>query len=163
MDLEIPYDGSVYKPIAIVPKEGLPASFGANLSFGGNDIIKVAFLGYENINIDGLLFTVTYQINEGAFGDKLLNVDPIRVTINPDGDIFEDISLDICPGTLVIGSPGDIDGDGKITAEDAILLLQMYISLVEWTPRALAFGDINKDGVIDLIDSSLILRIVTGG
>ena len=39
----------------------------------------------------------------------------------------------------------------------------IYVGLVEWTPRALAFGDTNKDGIIDSVDSAMILRMVVGG
>ncbi|MCL1874609.1 MAG: dockerin type I repeat-containing protein, partial [Clostridiales bacterium] len=62
----------------------------------------------------------------------------------------------------VVGIMGDITGDGLITPEDAIELLQMYVGLIPWTPRALFYGDMNGDGVIDTIDASMILRIVVG-
>jgi hypothetical protein len=58
---------------------------------------------------------------------------------------------------------GDGDGNGRITPEDAITLLQMYVGLIPWTPRALLLGDINKDGVVDPTDAALILRMVVGG
>jgi hypothetical protein len=58
---------------------------------------------------------------------------------------------------------GDINGDGIITPEDAIILLQMYVGLILWTPQALLVGDINGDGVVDTTDSALILRMIVGG
>ena len=73
-----------------------------------------------------------------------------------------DIDLKVDPGLLIIGIMGDINGDGFITVEDAILLLQMYVGLLDWTPRALLLGDINGDGLIDSLDAALILRMVVG-
>jgi hypothetical protein len=58
---------------------------------------------------------------------------------------------------------GDINGDGMLTPEDAMELLQMYIGLRDWTPWALLVGDVNCDGLVDTTDAALILRMVVGG
>jgi hypothetical protein len=64
---------------------------------------------------------------------------------------------------LVIGILGDVDANGLVTPEDAMLVLQMIVGLVPWTPRALLLGDINGDGIVDTTDAALILRMVVGG
>jgi hypothetical protein len=74
-----------------------------------------------------------------------------------------DLDIKVKDGALVIGILGDVDGDGFVTPEDAMLILQMIVGLKEWTPRALLLGDINGDGTVDTTDVALILRMVVGG
>lgn len=170
-DLEIPYDSAAFKPIAISPVTpgallGVPANgfLVANPSYNGKDIIKITFAGYDKVVGDGLVFTITYGVDaEVKALDIPLTAAVIKATLGLPGNIFVDLDLLIKAGTLVVGIPGDINGDGLITPEDAILLLQMYVGLIDWTPRALFLGDMNKDGLIDTIDASLILRLVVGG
>ena len=66
---------------------------------------------------------------------------------------------DFCPRLLAIGILGDINGDGKVTVEDALMILQMHVKLIPWTTRALLLGD----GIIDTTDAALTLRMVVGG
>ncbi|MDR2711501.1 MAG: dockerin type I repeat-containing protein [Clostridiales bacterium] len=168
--LEIPYDSSIYKPVAVDPVNpgsmlGHPLNgiLVANPAFGGKDMIRLSYASSAKVDGDGLLFSVTYQIGEAAYGDEKLTVSMRQFTVNRFENKFEEIDSDLKTGTLIIGIMGDIDGDGIISPEDAILLLQMYVGIIEWTPRALFFGDINKDGVVDPVDAALILRMVVGG
>ncbi|MDR2712798.1 MAG: dockerin type I domain-containing protein [Clostridiales bacterium] len=169
LSLDLPYDSSLYTPVSVTPLAALsdPANgniFVANPAYNGADIIRVAFASNGKFTGDSLLFTVKYKVADTApVSDIPLDVKVIQAKLNPLLDLYIDIDLQVKPGTLVIGILGDINGDGFITPEDAILLLQMYVGLIDWTPRALLLGDINGDGVIDPIDASLILRIVVGG
>ena len=56
--------------------------------------------------------------------------------------------------------PGDINGDGTVTIEDALLLLRNNLGLVVLDDAALAAADFNSDGVIDNLDVLLLLRSV---
>ncbi|MCL1872866.1 MAG: InlB B-repeat-containing protein, partial [Clostridiales bacterium] len=167
LDLELPYNGKIYQPIKITPGSILDENSGiflANPSFGGNDILKIIYIDYEKVIGDGLLFTVTYKAAPDAPPvDEKLDLEVIQARIALSDIDFADIDLQVEPGTMIIGIPGDVNGDGEITPEDAMTLLQMYVGLIPWTPRALFFGDINKDGIIDITDSALILRMVVGG
>ena len=58
---------------------------------------------------------------------------------------------------------GDVDGNGELTPEDAILILQYYVGFVQLTPWQLFLADVNKDGVVDSTDAALILRLVVEG
>ena len=170
LDLEIPYDGNIYRPIAVNPvlpggMLNVPANgfLVANPAFGGADLLKVAYSGSNRAEGDDLVFTITYAVNAAAYGDIPLTAEPKQVTVRRYGDLFESVDLVIDPGFLVIGIKGDINGDGKLSPEDAMTLLQMHVGLIPWTARALFFGDMNGDGVVDPIDASIILRMVVGG
>jgi hypothetical protein len=164
---DIPYDGSIYTPLTVTPLAALndPSKgniFAVNPSFGGNNI-RIAFAGGENIGGDGLIFTVNYKVDAAAtINELILDAKVMSGAANPlAGKIFN-MGFQVDPGLMLIGKIGDIDGDGEITVEDAILLLQMYVGLVPWTPRALLFGDLNGDKEINPVDAALILRLVVG-
>ncbi len=58
---------------------------------------------------------------------------------------------------------GDVDGDGKITAADAQLVLMATVGL-PLGPNVLAFpnGDVNCDGVTNALDAQIILSYLVG-
>lgn len=57
---------------------------------------------------------------------------------------------------------GDVDGDGKVTAADARLVLRAAVGLEILTGDALKAADINKDGKITAADARLVLRKAVG-
>ncbi|MCL1874176.1 MAG: M28 family peptidase [Clostridiales bacterium] len=163
---DLPYDKNIYEPVAVTASGALTGTdryLVYNLAFEGNDILRVAFSSGENVTGDTILFTVSYKVKEDAPPlDMPLAVNVVQAKTDLETG-FNDLDLKFNTATLVIGILGDVDGDGKITPEDAIVLLQMYVGIVEWTPRALLLGDVNKDGVVDPVDAALILRMVVGG
>jgi sugar lactone lactonase YvrE len=58
--------------------------------------------------------------------------------------------------------PGDLDGDGRVTAADAVLALRAAVGLLAPTSLQLAAGDLDSDGRIDLADAAGILRLAVG-
>ena len=51
---------------------------------------------------------------------------------------------------------GDLDGDGKITMND-LLLLRMHLNdNVSLTPEQISAADVNKDGNVDYEDLNLL-------
>jgi hypothetical protein len=57
---------------------------------------------------------------------------------------------------------GDLNGDGKVTAVDALLALRIAVKLDPQTSAALVVGDMNGDGQITAVDALLILRKAVG-
>ena len=57
---------------------------------------------------------------------------------------------------------GDVNGDGKIDALDASLVLQHDAGLIILDAEAKTAADVNRDGKIDALDASLILQIDAG-
>ncbi|MDR2711544.1 MAG: dockerin type I domain-containing protein [Clostridiales bacterium] len=165
LDLKIPYDSTVYAPVAVTPAAILATPFFAVNPVFAPDTMRLAFVSDDNIMGNGLLFTVSYKLAATAplFGDFPLNVDIMKLQYESTDDRLINLGVKADPGTLVIGILGDVNGDGIISPEDAMLILQMIVGLVPWTPRALLLGDINGDGVVDTTDAALILRMVVGG
>ena len=60
--------------------------------------------------------------------------------------------------------PGDVDGNGKVQAEDARLALRASVGLEEYKSDSNAFtaADVNKDGFIKADDARKILRAAVG-
>lgn len=54
-------------------------------------------------------------------------------------------------------NPYDIDGDGTVTSNDALMLMRGVLNLAD-----VPGGDINGDGVVDLSDAILLMRIALG-
>ena len=50
--------------------------------------------------------------------------------------------------------PGDVNGDGVVTAADANLAMRMALSLIE----PIAAADANGDGTISIADANIIMR-----
>jgi murein DD-endopeptidase MepM/ murein hydrolase activator NlpD len=164
---DIPYDSNIYTPIDsdIVFTEGstLPGTFAVNPTYDSN-IMRVAYSSTLKFSSDDLLFTVTYQMANGApaFGDYPLDADVDAARLEIDSSVVN-LDWQFNSGTLVVGKMGDIDGNGFISPEDAMVLMQMYVGLIDWTPRALLLGDVNGDGVVDSTDAALIMQMVVGG
>ena len=55
--------------------------------------------------------------------------------------------------------PGDCNGDGEITTDDAILILRMTLGLTE---PDISAADFDGDGEITSIDALIVLRIALG-
>ncbi|MDR2711995.1 MAG: Ig-like domain-containing protein [Clostridiales bacterium] len=165
LDLSIPYLGSIYTPKTVTPGPGLNPMFFIVNPTAKPDLMRIVYIASDNVMGDGLIFTVSYQVDPAApfVGEYALDLEVVKVQYGIDDDTMGDLKYIVKPGALFLGIMGDIDGNGKITPEDAMLLLQMYVGLVPWTAHALAFGDVNGDGVIDTTDAAIILRIVVGG
>lgn len=57
---------------------------------------------------------------------------------------------------------GDLDGDGKPTAKDALLVLKAYAGLVELTDAQKKAADFNGDGFFNAKDATAILKAYAG-
>lgn len=73
--------------------------------------------------------------------------------------------------SLIVQVPdGDLDGDGTVTIQDALLALKIYLGQIKPTANYLAHGDIgpllqgkaHPNGAIDMVDVILILRKALG-
>ncbi len=58
--------------------------------------------------------------------------------------------------------PGDVNGDGRVNARDARLLLQYVAGLVETDALAIDAADLNGDGRINARDARALLQLVAG-
>lgn len=154
------------------------------LSFGGDsildfnlcfDVIGAGDTGLtvelENVNYrsDSRLQVIASNFAKLAESDESEPepTDTICPTETPTPEPFE--TPTICPTPEpTIGSTetieqeillGDINGDEKVNAEDALLALQSAAKLIELTESESKVGDANVDGRVDAEDALTILKI----
>lgn len=70
----------------------------------------------------------------------------------PDEDDPDEIIIDL----------GDIDGDGKVTAADARLVLRRAANLISFTADQDWLADVDDDGKVTAADARIILRVAAG-
>lgn len=134
------------------------------------DFYTVTFVdGYTNEAIssidaaDGAVINVsdfpTVPMHDGmSFVGWFINdqqVETETVTIEADVSIvavYEEIPV----------VPGDINGDGEIEAEDALIVMRHAMVLTELTEEEAERADVNRDGVVNTIDALLTLRMALG-
>ena len=134
---------------------------------------------------DGKLFIAA--ANEDMVEDNILNLQFKPKTTIPYGFTLTDLALTInnlglldykgnsvpIPGVNVSikggkvdiwhALMGDVNGDGQITPEDAMLVLQHYVGLITLDPRQVATALVSGNAELSPLDAALILRMVVGG
>ena len=55
---------------------------------------------------------------------------------------------------------GDVNGDGKATMEDVVLLQKYIAKLVELIPEQLKLADVNGDGDVNMLDVTTIQKYI---
>lgn len=97
--------------------------------------------------------------------DLVFTYDPLKVF----GNLF-DLDTDSLttqppaenhPDEMIIG-PGDVDGDGRVTAADARLILRRAAKIIKFTMEQDALADVNKDGEVTAMDARIVLRVSAG-
>ncbi|MCR5610495.1 MAG: InlB B-repeat-containing protein [Clostridiales bacterium] len=73
---------------------------------------------------------------------------------------FENVTADVTV-TAKYGMLGDVDGNGKVEATDALLALRMAMSIIE-TPDNILIIDVDGNGRVEATDALLILRFAMG-
>ena len=66
-------------------------------------------------------------------------------------------SISCAPGQII----GDADGDGQVTEEDAVLVANVTVGLIDM-PDDICCIDVTQNGTISGLDSSRISRIANG-
>lgn len=97
--------------------------------------------------------------------DLVFTYDPLKVF----GNLF-DLDTDSLttqaptephPDEMVIGK-GDVDGDGRVTAADARLILRRAAKLIKFTMEQDALADVDEDGKVTATDARIVLRVSAG-
>lgn len=57
---------------------------------------------------------------------------------------------------------GDVDGDGAITANDALAILRSSVGMADMTPEQITLSDVDSDGQITANDALAVLRASVG-
>jgi len=118
-------------------------------------------------DIKNLSGSVTVNASDFKSGKKKFAAKIMAFTdINKEpADIYENISIELKQTTEPAPEKrplGDINGDMKVTASDARLLLRYTARLERLDDEALKYSDVTKDGKITASDARLILRASAG-
>ncbi len=104
---------------------------------------------------DGVNITLDYEYMQ-TFGVGLYNL----CAKFADGEVTTNLVVDAAPEPK--GIYGDIDGDGFITAADALAVLRVSVELDEFSPEDQKKADIDSDGSITAADALAVLRFSVG-
>lgn len=151
--------------------------------------MQLTLTGYENITavadcplnvtVSSNVATITYDAQNGSGVDMRSGVAVLTmkksgasqsITSAPKAIATKDANGALSPITkpTVTDDPyggyalGDVNGDGKINAKDATLVMQYAIDLIELSDMQIARANVNKDNAINAKDATLILRYAIG-
>lgn len=185
------YDPALVKPVSYdTSKFPAGALVTVNLNFAPGKI-RFAFANEENINLADAFFSLTFEAMPGAAKvfDADITIEPLNAAVdyeaikmgpkyqarNSSGTAtfmmptylrlrgITPITVDPLDGAVSLVVMGDVSGDGEITPEDAILVLQYYVGLIELSPKQLFCANVSGNNDISPVDAALILRLVVGG
>lgn len=108
--------------------------------------------------IDGDIFKIKVK-GVGSPGSRTqLDLKLIQVLDDaiPPNDITANVYAS--PTEVELVTLGDVDGNGKITVHDALLVAQHIVGLITLSAEELIIADVNQDGTIDSADVAGIAR-----
>ncbi|RLI27282.1 MAG: hypothetical protein DRO52_00605 [Candidatus Hecatellales archaeon] len=148
MDFKVAYDGSVLKATGYRPGSLTASSLlEARIADG---MVSVAFTDPKGINGDGTLIYIDFEV-VGKTGASC-TITP-TITVANEFKTHTPLAISTKPGNFTVkGLQGDANGDGRITAVDALMALKMA---VEKIPVDFVC-DMNGDGRVTSLDATII-------
>lgn len=74
----------------------------------------------------------------------------------------DNIKINANGSTPQPGTVGDVDGDGRVSIADAVLVMRHAMGLAQISPEYLQNADVNGDGSISILDGVSIMRMAMG-
>ena len=150
------YDPSVIEVVNVLKGSSLsPAAFSYDADVPG--LVRVGFASTIGFNGSGTAAVVEFRVLGAEGGASALSLSEELAS----DSAGEPLSLRLVNGNLSVAQPiaGDGNGDGKITALDALIALRMFARI---TPVA-AFMDVDGDGRVTQGDAQQILAMASPG
>lgn len=158
MDILLTYDQNVVKATK-VQKGSLTGNtmFDSNVQAAGE--IRISFASTQGIKGDGSIAYIEFQAI--GSGGSTSPVTLVEAFANEAGTM-DKLNAALSNGEVRISEipilKGDVNGDGVVSAADALMALKMSVG---WIPVTAA-ADVNGDGRVTSVDSVLILQAATG-
>lgn len=123
--------------------------FGKRVALTNPEIKKVSY-------DDDLVITIAKFDNPIPSGEYVLR-------LAADNDVVFDDNFEY-PYTIKVGSilEGDVNGDGRLTVDDATAVQKHLAGLITLEGDSLAEADVNGDGVVDINDVTTIQKVLSG-
>lgn len=133
------------------------------------DILKDSEVEAEQYSAQDLINSLGESISDylsllASNKDIVFTYDPVKIFAN----LFDLNSSSLTtqnqdeiqgyPGDMVIGK-GDVDGDGRLTAADARLILRRSAKLITFTMEQDALADVDNNGKVTAADARKVLRV----
>lgn len=125
----------------------------------GPGAVEAEFLlgGWFNVTVTAVpdedsVFTGWYSASDGTLVSSNLSI-----TVDPDVLMSGDPLPDMSDIEAHFVSLGDADGNGKVEASDALLVLRMAMKIID-TPEDIRAIDVDGNGKVEASDALLILR-----
>lgn len=163
IDLDVKFDTKVVEYVGVETRlmDGFFQSSPAQTA-NTEGVLKLAYVGTENVTTDGELFYITFIIKEGAEeGDSAVTLVLDDSSFVYDGAQMLDFVASVSNGKVTVsaGLLGDINLDGAIDAKDLTALSRHSAKIESITDsRALANADINQDGEVTASDLTKLAR-----
>jgi hypothetical protein len=114
---------------------------------------NTTYVASQNVTLSGgTSANVTFTWNTASFASGNYTISAYAWPVPGETNTANN---SLAGGTVYVGIPGDINGDGTVDIYDAILLAAAFNSTPgskNWNPNA----DINGDGVVDIYDAILL-------
>jgi parallel beta-helix repeat protein len=99
---------------------------------------------------NSIILTLTWNTSSFAYGNYTVNAqaEPVLNETNTADNI-------LCCGTVYVGIPGDVNGDGGVDIYDAIVISNSFMSTSgsrKWNANA----NINGDNIVDIYDAIIL-------
>ena len=120
---------------------------------------RLIWIGAEDYEGNGILFTLKFTVSDAASGTYAVSLKYEK------GDVCnyneEEVDFLIVPGSIKVGLPGDVSGDGLITIKDLSDLKHLLAGL-SGNEYILANCDVNEDGKITIKDIATLKIMLAG-
>ena len=146
------YDASVAELVGVSKGASLlPASFNYNGDIPG--AIRLGFAATTGLNGGGPAVIVKFKI----IGEQGSSSTLVLSDVLANGEDGQPVALELANGGLNVGQPiaGDGNGDGRITALDALIALRMFVQI----SAEELFMDLDGDGRVTPQDARQILAL----
>jgi len=163
IELDIGYDAAMLTAIEAKPA-GIASDWQVEYNLENGKIAMIADPSPTDPNPlqgDGVFMEILFEVSGGSCECAKIRIERVRL------NEYDDLDIGLCHGKICIEVLGDLNGDGEVTALDALLALQVVVDLrhipdEEFPCLTRKNADISKNGKLTAFDGALILQIAVG-